>query len=646
MLSNFLIGLREGLEAALVVGIVVAYLVRCGRRELLGSVWAGVTVAAAVSLAAGAALTFGPRGLSFEAQEAIGGSLSLVAVAFMTWMLFWMARASRRLRLDLEGKVGATLVTGGRGSLALLVALVVGREGLETSLFVWAAARATGSSSQPLAGAMVGLTVAALLGILVARGAVRIDLSRFFRLTGAALVVVAAGVLAYAIHDLQEARILPGLNTIAFDVSEQVPPGSWYATLLKGTINFSPRTTVLEAAAWTLYIVPVMLMFTRAIRLRAALIVATSVVGLSACTTNTDSTDAGRVRVSSGDSSCELSSTSAPSGNVVFEVTNTGGTVTEFYLLGADGLRIVGEVENIGPAITRNLVVQASAGDYVTACKPGMVGDGIRAAFTVTPSSTQLAAAGDHAELLRTATDQYRAYVRDQVEQLVVRTEQFADLITAGDDEAARALYPEARMHWERIEPVAESFGDLDPRLDLREADLEPGQEWTGWHRFEQHLWPPGDDGDAVLTDAERDAVATQLLADTHELARRVQELSFDPTQLGNGAKELLDEVATGKVTGEEEAWSHTDLWDFQANVDGARIAYEVLQPALEQRNPALSETLTDRFAALQALLDRHRRGDGFQYYDELTTGQIKELADAVNALGEPLAQLTAEVVL
>ena len=269
MFANFLIGLREGLEASLVVGILVAYLARTHRRDLLPKVWLGVGFAVAVSLAAGAALTFGPRGLSFEAQEAIGGTLSIVAVGFVTWMIFWMARTSRALRSELEGRLAVAVAAGGT-SLVLLSALAVGREGLETALFVWAAAQATGSTTAPIIGAVLGLAVAVVLGIGVYQGAVRLNLATFFRWTGAGLVIVAGGVLAYGIHDLQEARILPGLNTIAFDVSDVIRPSSWYGTLLKGTVNFSPRTTVLEAIAWTCYVVPVLFLFWRSVRTPAA----------------------------------------------------------------------------------------------------------------------------------------------------------------------------------------------------------------------------------------------------------------------------------------------------------------------------------------------------------------------------------------
>jgi iron uptake system component EfeO len=377
------------------------------------------------------------------------------------------------------------------------------------------------------------------------------------------------------------------------------------------------------------------------------LILSALVAGASACTQNHASSSAGAVQVASSTDACTLSATSAPSGNVVFEVTNKGSEVTEFYLLGADGLRIVGEVENIGPGLTRNLVVRADAGDYVTACKPGMTGDGIRAPFTVISSGSTAPVDQDRAALLEDATTQYETYVRGQTEQLVAATMLFAELIKSGDREGARRLYPQARTNWERIEPVAESFGDLDPKLDLREADLEEGREWTGWHRLEKYLWPlSGSTETDIVGVGELDTLVDRLVADTTVLSDRVATLSLDATSIGNGAKELLDEVATGKVTGEEEIWSHTDLWDFQANIDGARVAFESLRPVVETSDKQLATTLEERFAAVQRLLDAHRRGDGFVLYDELSVADVKELADAVSALGEPLAELTSAVVL
>ena len=260
MTANFLIGLREGLEASLIVVLLLAYLHRTGRQFLVPRIWAGVGVAIAVSIGFGALLTFGPRGLTFEAQETIGGGLSIAAVAVVTWMVFWMARTARSLGGDLKGRID-NVAEGAAWGLVAVAALAVGREGLETELFLWAAARATGESTSPLLGALLGLAVAAGLGYLLHRGILRVNLSRFFTWTGAALIVVAGGVLAYGIHDLQEAGILPGLHSLAFDVSAAVPPSSWYGTVLKGTLNFSPATTWLEAGAWVLYVVPTLSLY-------------------------------------------------------------------------------------------------------------------------------------------------------------------------------------------------------------------------------------------------------------------------------------------------------------------------------------------------------------------------------------------------
>jgi iron uptake system component EfeO len=369
----------------------------------------------------------------------------------------------------------------------------------------------------------------------------------------------------------------------------------------------------------------------------------------AACTENADSADgdAGNPRsvsVTSTDDGCDVSTAEVPSGTLTFNVTNDGSKVTEFYLLGEDGQRIVGEVENIGPQLSRQLVVNAPEGSYVTACKPGMKGDGIRADFTVTKSDQEPTASADDQQLVDDALKNYQAYVQDQSDQLVQKTQQFVELYKSGDDDAARALYPEAREHWERIETVAESFGDLDPKTDAREADLEPGQKWTGWHRIEKDLWPPAS-GYTPLSTKQRAFYADDLMANIETLDTRVQKLTYTVDQIANGSRGLLEEVASGKVTGEEEIWSHTDLWDFQANVDGARVGFEGLEPIVEQKDPELAKMLTDRFAALQKLLDAQKTDDGFVFYDQLSQDQIKQLSNAVNALSEPLSQLTAVVL-
>ncbi|PRY69417.1 high-affinity iron transporter [Glaciihabitans tibetensis] len=268
MLANFLIGLREGLEAALVVGILIAYVKKLGRTDVIRRIWLGVALAVLLSLGLGAILTFGAYGLSFTAQEFIGGMLSIVAVGFVTWMIFWMLRAARDLSKQMRSDVDSHLDGAGWG-LVLVAFLAVGREGIETALIIWAAARATGEDNFPLVWATLGIATAVVLGYLIYRGVLSINLTKFFTYTGVFLIIVAGGILAYGVHDLQEAGFLPGLYTLAFDVSATIPPNSWYGTLLKGIFNFSPATTVLEAIAWVAYVGVVMTIFIRSVRRQA-----------------------------------------------------------------------------------------------------------------------------------------------------------------------------------------------------------------------------------------------------------------------------------------------------------------------------------------------------------------------------------------
>ncbi|MFF4596040.1 iron uptake system protein EfeO [Amycolatopsis sp. NPDC001319] len=345
-------------------------------------------------------------------------------------------------------------------------------------------------------------------------------------------------------------------------------------------------------------------------------------------------TPAAPITVTASDSACQVSATSAPAGNLTFQIANHGTKVTEFYLYG-DGDRIMGEVENIAPGLTRRLIVEiADGGTYQTACKPGMAGAGIRGPFTVTGG----AAKGTDANAqLAEAARGYARYVSVQTGAFAEETRKFATAVKAHDVAAAKAQYARTRVYYERIEPVAAKFGDLDPAVDVREADLQPGQRFTGFHRLEKDLWVTGLRPDSA-------AIADRLVADVTTLGQKASALRLSALDLANGAKSLLDEVATGKITGEEEAFSHTDLSDFQANVDGSKGAIQALRPVLTQRNPALVATLDTRFAAVQTLLDAQRTGDTFKLYTELTQEQIKKFAAAVDALSEPLSKV-AEVV-
>jgi iron uptake system component EfeO len=379
----------------------------------------------------------------------------------------------------------------------------------------------------------------------------------------------------------------------------------------------------------------------------AALLTAGAAVALAGCTSTAPpaarSGGAGAgpadparlISVQAADASCDISTGQAPAGAITFAVTNSGTKVTEFYLYG-EGDRILGEVENIGPGITRQLIVEVpDGGTYTTACKPGMVGDGIRAPFTVTGAAARSI---DANAKLAEATAGYKRYVTSQVDAQVTKTQELADAVKSGDVERAKALFPVARTYWERIEPVAESFGDIDPKIDGREDDERgPGVAWTGYHRLEKDLWVDGLQPDSAQ-------IADRLVADIKDLQSRVGPLALTPAQMANGAKELLDEVATGKITGEEDRYSHTDLWDLKANVEGAQGAVAALRPVIDEKDPSLGPVLDQRFAAAEQLLEEYRVGDGFKSYTELTQDDIKKMTDAVDALSEPVSQVAGVV--
>jgi iron uptake system component EfeO len=338
------------------------------------------------------------------------------------------------------------------------------------------------------------------------------------------------------------------------------------------------------------------------------------------------------IAVTASDSVCDVATATLASGAHRFTVTNTGSKTTEFEVL-AEGDRIVGEVENVAPGVARSLLVDLPAGTYQVACVPGMVGEGVRHALTVTGAA---GTSTDDATLSR-AVASYEAYVRDQVAALQERTAQFTAAIKSGDVARARQLYPFARTPYERIEPVAESFGDLDPEIDARENDVGPGTGWTGFHVLEKALWTDGDL-------AAAGPIADELTRDVDELAAKAQHLGLKPLDLANGALGLLDEIATSKITGEEDRYSHTDLADFSANLDGSQQAVRSLRPVIAERDAALATALDRQFAAVRSVLDRYRDGEGYRSYTDLTQDQTRALSDALNALAAQVSTVPAVI--
>lgn len=352
---------------------------------------------------------------------------------------------------------------------------------------------------------------------------------------------------------------------------------------------------------------------------------------LTACADKVDESQSTNFTVAATDDTCTVSGAEATTGTSTFEVTNNGEKTTEFYVYTSGG-RVVGEVENIGPGATRKLVVQITdPGDYTLTCKPGMVGDGFSQTLKVTGEAVE--ASTD--EVLTQAVDGYISYVRSQTTALQGQVDEFVAAIESDDIDTAKELFPLARTPYERIEPVAESFpNDLDPRIDLREADIQEGDTWSGFHKIEKDLWV-----NKKITD-ETKADAAQLKQDIAELVDGVaaDDYTLAPVQIASGAQGLLDEIATSKITGEEDIFSHTDLYDFQANLDGSRAAIASLEKALNERDPQLLTDINERFDAVQTLLDTYREGDGFVSYDKVSQDERRKLSDALDVLTEKVS--------
>lgn len=359
----------------------------------------------------------------------------------------------------------------------------------------------------------------------------------------------------------------------------------------------------------------------------------------------------GPIAVAITDDSLSASSYTVPSGTVKFTLANNGTVKNEFEILAEDKLRIVGERENLAPGTSVDYTLTLEPGTYYIASKTNMVGSLVGVdEFVVTDSGATFELSDDLKAEQDAAVTNYTAYIRDQVGQLLEATTTFAEAYKSGDFDAARAQYAPARMFYERIEPTAEAFGDLDPALDEREADYQEAddkdaREWTGWHAIEKDLWRV--DGFEGYNSEQAASLADKLVEDTQRLYDEVysEDFSVSLDDISNGAIGLLEEVATSKITGEEEAFSHTDLWDFQANVEGAKVAYGNVENIAIAKDPELAENISAAFDDLDTELAKYEDGDGYRYYDQLSEAETKSLADHVNALRVVLAKLTESIL-
>ncbi|WP_449348372.1 iron uptake transporter permease EfeU [Streptomyces shaanxiensis] len=668
---SFLIGLREGLEAGLIVSILVATLVRAGARSRLAQVWTGVLAAIALALSFGAVLTFTAASLSATAQEAFGGTLSVIAVAFVTAMVFWMRRSAHSLSGEIKEKVTGALGMGA-GVLVATSFLAVGREGLETALFLWTTAQAAGESAGPLTGAAIGLVLAAALCWGLYRRVLRINLTKFFTATGAVLIVIAAGVLGYGLRDLQEGGVLPGQTSYAFDLSGSIDAGAWYSTLVQGVFNLTPTMTWLQVLGYGGYLAVVMTLFVRGVRDATPKRVATEAAGVAEAVGATGVTGApesspSRRRpawvvpvavvtvpaviagaavafgspkpaaaetVAVSEKDCGQGFSAPKPGRQTFQMHNTGDKTSEVYLVDPATNAVYGEVEGLAPGTTRALVATVAGGTYAWRCVPSSGAAVTSEAVRVSGGGSSRAVVPVSEQDLSGPLGQYTSYVDEGLTTLVGQTRTLAADIRGGHLGKARGDWLTAHLTYASLGAAYGTFEDFDQKINGR-ADGLPGgvhdKDFAGFHRVEYGLWHG--ESAASLT-----APAQQLATDVAGLRKAFPHQDFDPSDLPLRAHEILENTLQFELTGDTDEGSGTNLATADANLAGTRELLAVLKPLLTTRAPRLLPTVDADIARLQALLDTARHGDAWTPVTQLDATARARVNGATGQLLEDLS--------
>ncbi|HTW20357.1 MAG TPA: iron uptake transporter permease EfeU [Mycobacteriales bacterium] len=646
---NLLIGLREGLEAGLVVSILLAAVHKLGgpdgERPSTAPIWLGVLGAVATAGSFAAVLTYSTSVLSSRGQEAVGGLLSVTAVALVTAMIFWMRRTAATLSGELRHRVQHAALLGA-GALTVTAFVSVGREGLETTLFLWTAVRASGQTVSPLIGAAVGLLAAVVLCALLFRQAVRLNLGVFFSRTAIALIVIAAGVLSYGLGDLQEAGWLPGNQWVAFDVSNHVDPGSWWVSIVTGVTDLSTRMTVLQVVAWASYLTVVLPLFLRSARTQpvrqpakpaepgeqpagpparsrwaeistsrtwpvaaALLVVPAAVAGIvvaalpTAAATSTTTVTVSR-------SSCAPEWHSGEVGTQTFSVTNNSGRSGEINLVNASGA-VVAEIETIGPATTADMTATIGPGSYTIRCL--MSGRSAMASGEVDVSGHSIG----HATAairpvtiadLAPANHAYQAYVEHDLRTLSANVATLRSAIHRGDPDAMRVAWLRAQLTWERVGASYDSFGADGIAIDGLPDGLAGGAhdpDFTGLHRVEYDLWHGA-------SRRELQSQTDTLAADVMTLRRHVQsdEIAGDPTNLPIRAHEILEDALRDHLSGIDDEGAGAAYAETYADTQVTSVVLDQLSAQITARAPRLVPQARTELQELQRALLATRDGD------------------------------------
>ncbi|MGW3107848.1 iron uptake transporter permease EfeU [Streptomyces sp. NPDC001100] len=671
---SFLIGLREGLEAGLIVSILVATLVRADARSRLPQVWTGVLAAIALALSFGAVLTFTAANLSATAQEAFGGVLSVIAVAFVTAMVFWMRRSARTFSGEIREKVTGALGMGA-GVLMLTSFLAVGREGLETALFLWTTARAAGESSGPLAGAAIGLVLAAGLCWGLYRRVLRINLTKFFTATGVVLIVIAAGVLGYGLRDLQEGGVLPGLTTYAFDLGGSVDAGSWYSTLIQGVFNLMPTMTWLQVVGYVGYLAVVLPLFVRGVRgvrapraervktpeaepapestpapaapesvssprRRPAWVVPVAVVAVPAVVAGlvvafARPKPASSETVAVSETECGKGFTAPDTGRQTFQMHNTSDKTSEVYLIDPTTGAVYGEVEGLAPGTTRDLVATVAGGSYAWRCVP-------TGAKAVTSATVHVSGGGGTVKAVVPVSENdlaaplkaYRVYVDQGLATLETQTRQLSADIAGDHLGKARADWLTAHRTYSSLGAAYGTFEDFDKKINGRADGLAGGvddKDFAGFHRIEYGLWHGQSAGELKVP-------AQQLATAVVGLRKAFPTQDFDPGDLPLRAHEILENALQFELTGDTDEGSGTNLATVDSNLAGTRELLTVLRPLLTKESSTLLPTVDAAVARLQKLLDSAHQSGGWTPVEQLDPATRAHLNGATGQLLEDLA--------
>jgi high-affinity iron transporter len=648
-LPNLVIGLREGLEIGLVVSILLAAVRKAAPDRSTAPIWLGVLAAALLSLGFGAVLAFSRAELTLTAQSVFGGLLSLVAVVLVTWMIFWMRRAARGLSGELRDKVGTALAIGA-GALAFTAFLAVAREGLETALFLWTTVQASGETVGPLIGASVGFGAALVLCWLIVRSSVRIDLGVFFSRTAVLLVIIAAGVLAYGIGELQTAGVIPGHTWIAFDISHVVSTDSWWVSVVSGITNLTPTMTWLQVAAYLCYGATVLFALLRkptteqqptvekprSVRLpRWAYVVSAVVFPLLAVgafalvSVSGEARSAQQITVTASD--CAADWSGAPSGRSTITVVNKSGHGGEIYLTRATDGAVIGEIEGLGPGTKRSITVDLTPGQYTWRCLvPGEL-DQVSPAAAVNGDAGQSAVAAVvpvSEKDLRGPTDSYTAYVADKLTTLAAQTDTLRAKIDAGDLDGARAAWLPAQLTWERIGASYGSFDDLGIAIDGLPQGLPGGtgdDGFTGLRRIEFGLWH-GHSG------AQLSPVAAKLHDDVLALQQKLPGMKADVTDLPRRAHEILEDSLRRHLMGLSDQGAGAAYAETAADVDATNAAIDRLAPVLDARRPELLPKVRAQLAELTEVL-QGKKSDGPLAERQLVNSRVSAVLETLSAI-------------